>query len=256
MKLLSTHLLLGREDAPVRVLAFHHAGASAMSYLPLARQLPPDSQSCLFELPGRGMRADEPPLQDFTAAVKHLLPEVCAVIDRPVIVIGHSLGAILAHSLVCQLPPTQQCLVQAVLISAFTSPEDAARMATHPSKPFVIRSREQLMCELVDRGGCPLDVFEEPDLLQSTITVMGHDLHLADTYLAPTPSLRDIDYHVWYGRDDVFLDVEGIRRWANSTPKPPTIREFPGGHFYLSQLSEPPRALCQLVEEIAKSARL
>ncbi|MGH3511833.1 MAG: thioesterase II family protein [Pseudonocardiaceae bacterium] len=254
MKLLGTHVVLGPEDAAVRVLVFHHAGGSAISYLPLARQLLPDSQTCLFELPGRGIRAGEAPLTDFTTAVKHLLPEVAAVIDRPVFVVGHSLGAILAHSLVCGLPSSQLSLVGAVLISAFTSPDDAARLAAHPSEPFVFRSRGQLLRELVDRGGCPPEIFEEPDLLELTITLMGHDLHLADTYLAPTPLSRDIDYHVWYGRDDAFLDAAEVRRWEASTPKPPTIREFPGGHFYLGQLSDPPIALRRLVAEIANSS--
>lgn len=247
MRLAGSHLVLERPGATQRVLLFHHAGGSAMSYLPLAQQLPPWCEPCLFELPGRGMRAAEPPAPDFLTTVERLLPDVDSVIDRPVVVIGHSLGAILAHSLVASLPPQRRALVRAVVVSAFASPADAARAASHPDAPFQVRSRDELLAELRDRGGCPPDVFDDPELRELAVTVLGHDLHLADTYVPPEPVAIDAGYEVWFGRDDRHVMLEELRRWAAATARPPRLRDFRGGHFYLSQEPEPAEALGELV---------
>lgn len=229
------YAVLERPDAGLQVLVFHHAGGSAMSYVPLARQLPAGCEPYLFDLPGRGTRVAEPPARDFADAVDRLLPSVTAVVDRPAVLIGHSLGALLAHSVAAELRN-----VKAVVVSAFPSPKDTTRAATHPAEPFQVRSRSALLGELRDRGGCPPEVFDDPELLEMTVTLMGHDLHLADTYRPPArPS--DAEYHVWYGRDDEHLAQDELQRW-NGTP-----REFRGGHFYLVQTEQAAVALAELV---------
>lgn len=227
MRFNDTHLVVERPDAPVRLLMFHHAGGSAMSYLPIARALAAECEPVLFELPGRNMRSDTPPPPDFSAAVADLLPAVTAAVDRPTVVFGHSLGALLAHSLVSHLP--DPALVRTVIVSAFTSPVDALAEAD----PAVVRTREQLLEELESRGGCPPELFEDAGLLEQAITLLGHDLHLADTYVEAPPLSGEIEHHVWYGRQDRHLSLEALERWEKSTPRPPVLRGFRGGHFYL-----------------------
>lgn len=251
MKLDDGHVLLDREDAPLRVLMFHHAGGSAMSFLPLARRLPPECEPVLFELPGRGLRQTEPPAKDFARAVDRLLPEVAAMVDRPTLVVGHSLGALIAHSVVAGLPRPEREHVRAVVVSAFPSPPDAARAATQPAEPFQVRDRDGLLAELRIWGGCAPEVFEDADLLDFAITLMGHDLHLADTYRPPCGDV-DIaaDYHVWFGRDDDHLVRDELRGWATVTRRPPSVREFRGGHFYLTEGDQAAAALGGLVADL------
>jgi surfactin synthase thioesterase subunit len=227
MKFNDTHLVVERPDATLRLLMFHHAGGSAMSYLPIAQTLPPECEPVLFELPGRNMRPNSPPPPNFSAALEDLLPAVTAAVDRPTVVFGHSLGALLANSLVSHLP--EPGLVRTVVVSAFPSPTDALAEAD----PSIHRSRAQLLEELRTRGGCPPELFDDADLLEQAITLLGHDLHLADTYVAAPPLHGDVDYHVWYGRQDQYLSVAALERWERSTPRPPVLRGFRGGHFYL-----------------------
>nr|AKA59442.1 thioesterase [uncultured bacterium AR_412] len=243
MRIGDGHVVLERPDATLRVLVFHHAGGSAMSYVPLAQRLPDGCEPFLFDLPGRGIRASEPPAADFDTAIDQLLPVVAAAADRPTVLVGHSLGALLAHSFAARLPPSR---VKAVVVSAFPSPEDTALAASHPAEPFQVRTRSQLLSELRDRGGCPPEVFDDPELLDLTITLMGHDLHLADTYRPPQAG-NHADYHVWYGRDDEHVTLEELNRWASATSGPLDVREFRGGHFYLLQGEQAGNALRELV---------
>jgi surfactin synthase thioesterase subunit len=244
MKLADGYLILERPNATVRLIVVHHAGGSAMSYLPLARQLPESCEPCLIDLPGRGTQDALPPAADFRTAIDQTMPAMAALVDRPVIVVGHSLGALVAHSLVAALPASQRANVQTVVVSAFPSPQDTARVATHPDAPA--RSRDSMLGELRDRGGCPAEVFDDPEWLDGTIALLGKDLHLADTY-RPPPAIVDAGYHVWYGRDDRHLATEELAGWAAVTSRPLTTREFRGGHFYLTEGSRPALALADLI---------
>ncbi|MEO6703806.1 MAG: alpha/beta fold hydrolase [Jatrophihabitantaceae bacterium] len=251
MKIADGYLALERPDARLRVLMFHHAGGSAMSYLPIARQLPDGCEPLLFELPGRGLRSSEPLVPDFTAAVAELLPKVIGVIDRPVLIFGHSLGAILAHSLVAGLPADQRALVRTVVVSAYSSPADAALRAPHPAKPFQVRTWDGLVAELRVRDGSPAELFDDPELLELTVNLLGHDLHLADTYRPPAPIEINAEYQVWRGREDPRPTTAQLAGWAEVSRPAPTFREFAGGHFYLLQSPQAGRALAELTTELS-----
>ncbi|WP_216216091.1 thioesterase II family protein [Amycolatopsis aidingensis] len=252
MKLGAGQLVLENPGARLRVLLLHHAGGSAMSLLPLAKRLQADCEPVLLELPGRGLRSAEPPAPDFAAALEVLLPEVTAAVDRPTLILGHSLGALIAHSLAVGLPERERERVRAVVVSAFPAPAVAARVATHPAEPFRVRTREQLLVELQDRGGCPPEVFEDQDTLEHAVTLMGQDLHLADTYRPPPAGAGNAAaYHVWFGRDDPHLAPEELQEWAAATGLPPIIREFPGEHFYLLRSEQAGQALRALVTDLS-----
>jgi len=241
---------MGPRDAPVRVVFVPHAGGSAMSYLPLARTLPDSCETHLVEPAGRGSRYDEPFPENFAAAVAALRAEVAPLLDRPTVIVGHSLGGLLAHELVSTLPTRAVAWVAAVVVSASRSPVATAAAATHPPAPFVRRTRRQLVDELRTRGGCPAEVFTEPDMLDNTIRVLGHDLHLADTYLAPAADPADVPYHLWFGRDDPFVDPATAHQWSPSLARSPSVRAFPGDHFYLSARPEPVAALRDLLDAL------
>jgi surfactin synthase thioesterase subunit len=250
LQLVGNHLTVPRPGAGLRLLVFHHAGGSATSFLPVAQALP-EVESCLFELAGRGMRAEEPPAADYRAAVAELRPEVTGLIDRPTLLLGHSLGALIAHSLIAGLPADRRALVRGMLVSSSQSPATAAADATHPPAPFVSRDREGLLAELHGRGGSPPELFEDDELVDYAVRLIGHDLHLADTYVAPPEPVEGVPYRIWYGRDDPYLDRDEAERWAPALGLEPEIRAFRGGHFYLGQRPEPRAALQELVAAIA-----
>ncbi|TCO59531.1 thioesterase II family protein [Actinocrispum wychmicini] len=250
MKLADGYVLVERPNATLRVAVLHHAGGSALSYLPLAQRLPVSCEPCLLDLPGRGSLDTLPPAPDFATAIEQTLPTMTAIVDRPTVVVGHSLGALVAHSLVASLPTPQRTQVKAVVVSAFQSPQDAAQAATHPGSPFQVRTRESVLGDLRELGGTPAEIFDDPEWLAETITLFGLDLHLVDTY-HPPPAPVDADYHVWFGHDDSRLATEKLAGWAAATTKPVVTREFRGGHFYLTEVEQAANALAGLVSRLA-----
>ncbi len=67
-----------------------------MVYARWRRVLPEWLQVCPLELPGRGMRMDEPLQRDIKALAAQLADEICHDLSGPYALFGHSLGGLLA----------------------------------------------------------------------------------------------------------------------------------------------------------------
>src|SRR3977135_2339774 len=80
----------------LRLIVFHHAGGSAAMYHPISAQLPEDWELLILDLPGRGKRYAEAPINNTPALVERVVNDVRPWLDVPVALFGHSLGAILA----------------------------------------------------------------------------------------------------------------------------------------------------------------
>ncbi|MEU6125563.1 thioesterase domain-containing protein [Streptomyces sp. NPDC047123] len=244
-------LRVGDPGAPVRLLAFHHAGGSAAAYLPFVQSLRPGHEALLFELPGRdegeaGLRA-----RDFEDAVRRLTADFRSAVDRPCVVFAHSMGALFAHRLVGELPADQRGLVRTVVVSAARSPRSAAGLATRPAAPFVARTRASVLADLRRFGGCPPEFFDEPQIVEHFVDVLGHDLHLADTYRTADGCFDGVPFEVWHGTEDDTLTPDDLRGWSDCGPADVTVRGFPGGHFYLSEGRAAGLALQELLDAAA-----
>ncbi|GID33097.1 thioesterase II family protein [Paractinoplanes brasiliensis] len=248
LRLAGGHLVMERPEAPVRLLIFHHAAGSAMSFSGLARSLSRLSEPVLIELPGRGNRAREPHAKSFADAVSGLLPAVLSLIDRPVVVLGHSLGALIAHSVLHEMTAEHRRRVRAVVVSAAKAPATAAALATFPDGPFQARTRESLLADLDRFGGIPAGLLADPEVRDHAVTLLGHDLHLADTYRQPPAGGGAVPYQFWFGSGDTSLSREEGARWAAGVGRPVPVQEFEGGHFYLQAGPAAGVALDTLIE--------
>ncbi|MFJ2559410.1 thioesterase II family protein [Streptomyces sp. NPDC101062] len=233
-------------DAPVRLIAFHHAGGSASSFLPVVKELPDGCGGFLFELGGRFGETGSAPAADFRAAHERFLPDFLQLVDRPALVIGHSLGALFAHNLVAALPPERAALVRTLVVSASKGPAVAAEEAPMPAAPFLVRSASSVMEDLRTFGGTDPEFLEDPDFAQAAVGQLGHDLHLADTYTLPPGPPSAVPHLVWYGQDDVTLAEADRLAWSGACARPPEHEGFPGGHFYLFERPEPAARLREL----------
>jgi surfactin synthase thioesterase subunit len=213
--------------------------------LPLARAVP---DACVVTLLELNDRAD--PASCFAEATARLRPDFESLVDRPAIVFGHSMGALLAHALVAALPGDRWPLVTDVVLSGSRSPGTTAKIAGFPPAAFVSRSRDDLTHDLGRYGSCPAEVLDDPQLLDLAVTALGQDMHLIDTYVEPSGPGEDdrrTEYHVWFGTDDDEASAAEARVWAASTPRRPRLRAFPGRHFYLLEHPDAGLALRQLI---------
>ena len=90
----------GATQARLRLLCFAHAGGSALVFHKWPDKLPWYVQVCAVQLPGRERRLSEPFITRMSELIHQLSDALLPWIDRPVALLGHSLGAKVAFEFV------------------------------------------------------------------------------------------------------------------------------------------------------------
>ena len=109
----------------VELVCFHHAGGGAASFHPLRRALADIGAEVAFTavtLPGRESRRDEPRHVDAETCVRALGGELDELLRRPHVLLGHSMGAILAYLLAQQRISRGLRAPEAVIVASCRAP--------------------------------------------------------------------------------------------------------------------------------------
>src|SRR5262245_44114205 len=103
-----------RPSARLRLYCLPYAGSGAAVYRPWAALLPSTIDLRLVQLPGREARLREPAYTRMDALIEALAPAVASEIDRPYVLFGHSMGALVVFELARALRrldlPSPTCL--------------------------------------------------------------------------------------------------------------------------------------------------
>jgi len=225
-------------DATLRFIAFHHAGGSAAGYHPLARELPPDWEVLLLDLPGRGRRYAEPPLRAMTAVVDEATRAVSPHADRPYVLFGHSMGAVVAVEVGRRLSTVGAAPLW-VGVSGRAAP-------TTPTPPVPGLGRlgdladAELLEVLLSLGGTPHRLLELPEMREQFLRVARADLQAVDSYRpAPDRSPLPCPLTVFSGLTDSWAPLDCLPAWQVETAHQLRQCFFPGGHFYFHGAAYP-----------------
>lgn len=217
-------------DSPaLRLIGFHHAGGSAAVYHPFARHLPDDWDLLLLDLPGRGRRAGQAPLDDMTDVVATAVADVLPWAgDTPLALFGHSMGAIVALE-------TARSLEGLGCAPLWTGV--SGRVAPHFRRPDVTPLSERDDCALLkvlfELGGMPERAAEAPDFLDRFLRTVRADLTAVDNY-RPDPARSPLSspLTVFGGTQDPWAPPSAMHLWRRETTARFAQKFFPGGHFY------------------------
>ncbi|SEO70764.1 thioesterase II family protein [Nitrosovibrio sp. Nv6] len=229
--------------APLTLFSLPCAGASAAMYLRWRRQLPPWVQIQPIELPGRGGRLYEAPETTFDALAHRLCDELEMYPPQRYALFGHSMGALLAYRITHCLRMRKRPLPVALLVSACAAPshQDWRRYADKDSDA-------SLIADLRKQNGTPEEVFENPELLSMTLSLLGADYRICASFhyqkLPPLP----IPIHVFGGRADE-IRTSKLEAWQFENDVDCSLDWFEGGHFFLRQQED--AFLAALVNRLA-----
>lgn len=212
----------------VNLLAFPCAGGSATMYLRWRRLLPQWICVVPVELPGRGVRFDERPIECFDELVTRVCEEHAPVLRNPCALWGHSMGGLLAYAVMQRLRAQGRLLPQAVFVSASRGP------STHDEQRFALRSDAELIADLRKHGGTPEDIFGSPELLRLTLDTLRSDYRGCATFRYASAPPLPVPIAVLAGRDDEIAAAE-VEAWQRETSHPVSVRWFDGGHFFIRE---------------------
>jgi len=222
--------LAPRTDAARRLFCFHHAGGGAAAFRLWPARLP-EFDVCAVQLPGRANRLCEPALTDVDAVVDALVDVVRPLLDRPVVLFGHSMGTLVAYELARRLRALGAPLPDRLFVSG--------RQAPH--RPFPDWNLEALsdaqVLEVVQRefGSLPVEVLQTPELLELAMPTLRADLALLDRHRPDAVAALPLPVVALGGDGDGWATAERMSHWQDCTTQPLRSHRFAGGHFYLDE---------------------
>ena len=226
--------------AKYQVFCFPHAGGGAAFYNKWAAAFNGSVEVFGVQYPGHFDRLAESPATHLEELINPILDEIGSYTDRPIVLFGHSLGALVAYTISLKLNKPPLLLG----VSGRNSPVHRATTAIHKM------GDEALLADLIRQGGTPADLLENIEAMQLFMPAIRADYQIAETYVfRPGSKLLDCPISLFFGANDPDIEIAAARDWRFMTNRYFKQHMFPGGHFYLTaQCSEVVLALQQDIE--------
>lgn len=219
-------------DAPHRLslLVLPHAGGNAHAYSVWREHLPADVRLLIGQYPGRGARYCE----DLPGSVDDLaLPVVDALPGDtgPLVVLGHSMGSLVAFEVVRALQATGRTPL-GLVASACRAPVLPNQAPVHPER----LDDDELVASIKERGGTDDGILDDPELREIVLPSIRADFAIDDAYQCTAPDVRLACPVAVFGGDvDPIVPVDLLDGWALVAGNDVVPVVLPGDHFYFQQ---------------------
>ncbi|WP_344165372.1 thioesterase II family protein [Nocardiopsis rhodophaea] len=210
-------------------MCFAHAGGAASAFRTWHRHLPEEIELHAVQYPGRQDRFEESHVDDMDAMAEAITAALRPLRDRPLALLGHSMGAAVAYEVMRRLEseaPNLTC--ERLFVSGRPAPEVQRPGALH-------RGDDDGLIEDVRRlGAIAPETLADPTLRGLFIPTLRADYRLIERYSpSPGPALRT-PVTALIGEEDPEVTREEALAWSRTTSGSFALRDFPGDHFYLT----------------------
>ncbi|KUN76073.1 thioesterase II family protein [Streptomyces griseoruber] len=228
-----------RLDARVRMVCFPHAGGSAAFYRPWHRGLPPLVELHAVQYPGRGERRTAPLVDDVRTMAGLIVDDLAPLLDRPLALFGHSMGAFIAYEAARLLegrgtPPVH--LFVSGQIAPWT-PDDvrSGTVRGHPRADIGIADAddEEMVRHLERLGGTEVELLADPEMREIFLPYIRNDFRMLQSYRPAVGPPLTTAITALTGADDPVATPALAARWRDLTTADFALEVFPGGHFFL-----------------------
>jgi surfactin synthase thioesterase subunit len=207
--------------------------------------LPADIGLRAVQPPGREARFREPAIRDARSFARAILPSVAALADQPVILFGHSVGAIAAFELAREMRREGLPAPARLLVSGRQAPHVAAQ-----DSPIWDLPAEALLDVVRDLGGTPAAVLDDPELVAMFLPALRADLEMNECYQYVRDAPLDTPITAFAAASDERASPADVAGWAQHTACGFTLVPVEGGHF---AVTAQPRLVIDRVVACSKS---
>jgi medium-chain acyl-[acyl-carrier-protein] hydrolase len=236
------------ERARTILVCLPHAGSGANQFRSWQSLIGPEVAVVGVRLPGRENRFNQEPETRLADVIDALTPVLAARLDRPYLIFGHSMGALLGYELARALGTRHERWPEHVVASASRAPH-----RQDGDETLGLLSDAELITHLIDHGVVPAFVRDQPALTRLVVRPLRGDIAICANYRPdPRPPLPcPID--AWRGEADEGVTKAQIREWNGYSAVGTTVRTFAGGHLY--HLDQAPAVVSELHRLSSRRAR-
>jgi medium-chain acyl-[acyl-carrier-protein] hydrolase len=218
-----------RLEATFRLFCFPYAGGSALIYRQWANHLPRQVEVCPVQLPGRGHRLREAPLNRMSPLVEVVAQQIRELSGQPFAFFGHSMGATIAFEIARLLRRERAPQPLHLFVSGRSAPQ-----VPETRTPTYNLPEPELIEDLRRLNGTPSEIFDEPDMLNVMLPLIRTDFEVVQTYAYEDEPALDCPITVYGGLQDQEVKRENLNAWCAQTTAPFRVRLFPGDHFFIN----------------------
>lgn len=218
----------GDDSSAIRLFCFHFAGGSALAFKSWAQYLPDDVELIAIQLPARDGRYSEPALTDMSQVIAGLIPVIAPYLDKPYIIYGHSLGALIGYELIRTIHKMGLASPKLFVASAHRAPHLVAR-----AKPIYTLSDKEFITKIGRFEGTSKIILENEELMSAFLPRIRSDFQILETYDYQPYVPLDTPILALMGRDDTHVNETELLGWAEHTKKNFRCHFFEGGHFFI-----------------------
>ncbi|MEV5676432.1 MULTISPECIES: thioesterase II family protein [unclassified Streptomyces] len=216
------------------VLCVPFAGAGASVFRPWLPLCENRFDLAAVQLPGREQRFAEEPYQDVAVAVEGLMPEVLERVSGggPVVLFGHSLGAVLSYEIAHRLAATDGVELAALVVSG--SPGPWTRRENGASG----LDDEQFLERVKEFAGYRHEALEDPEMRELLLPSLRADVEMHESYVALSDTPLPVPITSVRGSTDTLVTPDQAMEWGKATGREFDFVEVEGGHMYLVDNAE------------------
>lgn len=230
-------------QAALRLFCFPYAGGSAQMYRTWAGLLPNTIELCAVEIPGRGRRLREQPINSLRELVNETFEGLRPHMNKPFAFFGHSMGALMSFELARLLRREGLPGPARIFVSARRAPQ-----IPDTDDPTYNLPEPEFIEELRRLNGTPQEVLEHPELLQLMLPILRADFSVCQTYEYSPESPLESSITAYGGVEDVDVGREHLDAWKEQTTSSFNLRMLPGDHFFVH--SSQATLLQNLIQEL------
>ncbi|MEU6484898.1 alpha/beta fold hydrolase [Streptomyces sp. NPDC046887] len=210
-----------------RLLVLPHAGGSASFFHAWGTAFDHGTEVLVARYPGRHDRLTDPCVHSMEELADRVTAAITPLLDVPLTLFGHSMGASLAHEVALRLWREHGVSPAALHVSSRKPPH---RLTPHQ---VYKEGDEALIEEVLRLGGTDEALLADPDLREVVLPAIRADFTIVGTY-GPRPAdpVR-CPVYAYIGDQDPSLSAADMSDWSEVTAEEFRLDVLPGGHFYL-----------------------
>lgn len=204
----------GHSDSPTKldVIAFPPAGAGPNTIAGWRAAVPEWAGVVFVQLPGREARFCEPLIMDALKAADLISEAVLALPPRPRVLLGHSMGALLAYLTALRLRAAGDVHLHGLVVSGIRPPHMGELCP-----PVGDLSDDAFLDFLEELGGLPHEIRMNSDLMDLMLPALRADFRLVEAYRHLPASPLECPIIAIKAADDPLTSVPMMEAWAAYT---------------------------------------